>query len=97
MSTPVIFRKFKDNNSIVALFPTLPGTRDPYTCDSYMHIGQHGTASPDIIYTTSLATLEEYGDLLSELKSIGYDDLIIRKKFTYAYYLKRETALIRSG
>lgn len=92
MTTPVIFRKFKDG-SIIALFPTLPGTRDPYTCDSYMHIGQHGSASPDIISITSPADITEYSDLLSELKSLGYNDLTVRKKFTYAFYLTREKSL----
>ena len=93
MTTKVIFRKFNDGE-IIALFPTLIGTNDPYTCSSYMHTGQHGSATPDIVSVTSLATPDEYAGLLSELISIGYDDLIIRKKFFYADSLKRKEALL---
>ena len=43
--TKVIFRKLKDGD-IIALFPELPGDMNPYhTCESYMHVGQHGAAS----------------------------------------------------
>ena len=94
MITPVIFRKFNDTKTIIALFPTEPGTNDPYTCNSYMHTGQHGSASPDIVSITTPAKFEEYKDLFSELRQIGYDDLIIRKKFTYAYYLQRKERVL---
>ena len=72
--TPVIFRKFKDGE-VIALFPTLPGTRQSFTCQSYLHIGQHGPADLGIIQDTTRPTYDEYKDLLVELVSIGYDDL----------------------
>ena len=58
-----------------------------YTTTSYMHIGQHGAADyAGVIAATRPAREEEYRGLLSELKSIGYDDLHIvqraRPKFT---------------
>ena len=85
--TPVIFRKFK-TGEVLALFPTLPGTNDPHTCQSYQHIGQHGAASADCSYTKP-ATPAEYADLLRELVSIGYDDLKIVKRFTRQHFTIR--------
>jgi len=77
----VVFRKFEDRN-IIAIFPRIPGTSDPYTCESYMHIGQHGSCDPYyLVYITKLATPEEYAPLLEELRSIGYE-LDIKKRIT---------------
>ena len=44
----VIFRKFKDGE-IIALFPGLKWNNAGDIC-SYMHIGQHGGASPLLVY-----------------------------------------------
>lgn len=89
MATPVIFRKWKprrvaegigeEGGEVIALFPTVPGS-SPWDCNSYMHIGQHGTADPYLfIRETVLAKPHEYGDLLEELRSYGdghqYGDL----------------------
>lgn len=78
-STKVTFRKFKheDDGSggdIIAVFPDMK-------CDvrgglnSYMHLGQHCACSADIVLWTDPATEAEYGDLLQELRNVGYDDL----------------------
>ena len=73
--TPVIFRKWH-NGDIIALFPAMPGTNDPCTCGSYEHVGQHGAAFPDTVITvTTPAKPQEYAELLSELRAIGYDTL----------------------
>jgi hypothetical protein len=96
-STPVIFRKWKkENNAIIALFPTEPGDSNLYTCMSYMHIGQHGAANLDIIYNTVPAQPEEYQDLLEELINIGYDDLLVYQKHQYWMQVKRTEALNRT-
>lgn len=81
--TQVIFRKWRDTGEIIALFPEQDGGGG--LCDSYMHIGQHGGANYPYLVAgwygpTVPATPEEYADLLAELESIGYDDLVIRKK-----------------
>lgn len=89
-TTKVIFRKFKREGDIIALFPELPGDRNPETCNSYMHIGQHGSASVALVADTRLAKPDEYADLLAELQRIGYADLRIVKRFTNADYLKRK-------
>lgn len=81
MTTPVVFRKF-DDGAVIAIFPQELGTNNPYTCGSYMQVGQHGSCDPSIVQITTLATPEEYAPLLRELQAIGYDDLIIRKRIT---------------
>ena len=93
MPTPVIFRKEFGNN-VVAFFPTFPGTININTCQCYAHIGQHSIASIDYYKATKPAQPEEYKDLLEELISIGYDDLVVRKKITYKHFLEREKNLI---
>ena len=82
MSTKVIFRKFTDGE-IIALFPQIPAN-NTYNCMSYLHVGQHGAASPAILCrSTKPALPDEYALLEDELTQIGYD-LKITKRFTYA-------------
>lgn len=88
MTTKVIFKKFKEGD-IIACFPELAGDMSPYTCLSYQHLGQHGACDVWTMALLQTATPAEYQDLLQELIAIGYDDLVIRKKFMYRYQLKR--------
>lgn len=83
METPtkVIFRKFKEGD-IIALFPELPGDNNPATCNSYMHVGQHGVADIGIIRDTKPAHELEYKALYNELISIGYN-LIVKQRTNY--------------
>jgi len=91
MTTPVIFRKFKEGD-VIALFPTIPHSwKYDFTC--YQHIGQHSGCEGIITELTKLCKPEEYRDLLEELISIGYDDLVVRKKITYKHFLEREKAM----
>ena len=91
--TEVIFRQFKDDNSIIALFPyeieTFCGL-----INSYMHIGQHGTADIAIIYDTkpvSVFKIQEAYDLYNELTNdVGYD-LIVKKKISYRKFSRKLT------
>lgn len=78
----VIFRKFKDDGGIIALFPTELGTNDWNTCLSYMHWGQHGSASVNLSSVTVPATPDEYDSLLRELGAVGYKDLEVVHRFT---------------
>ena len=90
--TKVIFRKF-DNGEIIALFPQEPATYDGWECMSYMHVGQHGSADPFIAKDTKPATPYEYAALYNELKSIGYNDLIVCKRFNKNdYKIRKEKA-----
>ena len=75
MSDLVTFRKFTDGD-VIALFPKLFTGQDNDSNQfimSYMHIGQHGDASDDLIDDLSPATSDEYSDLKAELTSIGYE------------------------
>ena len=75
MSTLVTFRKFTDGD-VIALFPKLFTGQDNQGNQfilSYIHIGQHGGASDDLIDDLSPATADEYSDLKAELTSIGYE------------------------
>jgi len=90
--TPVLFRKFKDGN-VIALFPTILCNTNVSTCLSYMHIGQHGNASVNLIYETKLAKPDEYKSLLDELISIGYDDLKVYQRYQYLWTKIRENKL----
>jgi hypothetical protein len=76
--TVVIFRRFKKENDIIALFPY--EIENGRHCMSYQHIGQHGGADFDVCVKNSVpAKPEEYNDLQKELISIGYN-LEIRRK-----------------
>jgi hypothetical protein len=69
--TPVVFRKYgpRRGDDVIALFPAEPGTYDPHTCSSYVHIGQHGSADPLlVIKRTRPAKPDEYADLKAELE-----------------------------
>jgi len=87
--TVVIFRKFRDyEKDVIAIFPEELGSYK-YTCNSYLHIGQHGSVDAnDISFFTDLATEEEYSDLKKELENIGYN-LIVRRKITRKMHEKR--------
>jgi hypothetical protein len=78
--TKVVFRKFKNDGSIIALFPEI----EEYggSISSYMHVGQHSAASYyGCVIRSTLATETEYAPLKRELESIGYSLKVI-KKFT---------------
>ena len=89
-TTKVIFRKFKDNVDIIALFPRISENYDySQFCSSYMHVGQHGTACVDLNGITVLAKESEYIDLKKELESIGYV-LSVGKKCTKSDTIARK-------
>lgn len=95
VKTKVIFRKFRDTGEVIALFPEEPGTLDIDTCSSYMHNGQHASASVRLIDITDPATPEEYADLKRELENLSPEpyDLEVRKRFSIAMYVARKEAL----
>ena len=71
--TEVIFRKYpkKEGGQIIALFPYVCERRFG-TCESYMHVGQHGTADyQGVMQTTKAAKPSEYADLKAELENYG--------------------------
>lgn len=70
--TVVVFRKYKDNGAILALFPFVDEGNYKVSC--YEHQGQHGLADyAHCIAITNPAGTDEYAKLQRELESIGYD------------------------
>ena len=80
MKTPVLFRVWKtDHTDIFALFPTIQAVG--YEVTSYQHVGGHGAADCDLCIRNSRpATPEEYSDLLAELRGIGYDPTVVKRR-----------------
>lgn len=77
----VLFRKYKGDGQIIALFPEELWSRCNLSIASYMHKGQHGSADYEtVIHCTTPAAPQEYEALYNELVSIGYKDLEIRIK-----------------
>jgi len=95
---PVIFRAVKTGQhkgTVDAFFPTLAGTRDPWTCTVYTRVGQHCTGFRDHYRDTRPATVEESALLARELESLGYV-LEVRKRWTPEFDTIRFNALHRS-
>lgn len=92
--TRVIFRKFKDDGAVIALFPDLPGDSNPATCESYMHVGQHGAAELlGVIYELTFpAGPEQYAALKRELEAppYGYRLQVIRRTPADSAELRRK-------
>lgn len=93
MKTRVIFRKFRSNGEVIALFPDLPGTSSLATCSSYLHVGQHNATSVDLSPYTGFAKPADYRALREELEHIGYV-LDIRQRAPRDSLEKRRQALI---
>lgn len=73
--TKVCFRLLEGEP--IALFPFEPTGTGIYI-NSYRHVGQHGNALPGLIYDLDPVTqAKEIMNLVSELKSIGYDLVIL--------------------
>lgn len=89
MKTLVIFRRYTDDNQIIALFPEERHDNGGRFCMSYMHVGQHGGADyHGVIQYTQPAKRSEYASLARELRSIGYK-LCIGKRASQASHNKR--------
>lgn len=65
----VYFRKFPEGD-VIALWDE--GDLTPWI-SSYMHVGQHGEASADLVDSLDKATSEEYADLMKEMQGRGYE------------------------
>lgn len=84
--TVVVFRKYRGNGELIAIFPLINANNDRACCQSYQHIGQHGTASYWLIGAYTVPAKEhEYRDLKKELESIGYN-LKIQKRVTKKWF-----------
>ena len=85
----VVFRKWRDTGTIIALFPELPSDLNGWYCDSYEQIGQHGGADYyGVIQQTTPAPAEVCAGLARELTSIGYRLKSI-KRASYRHHERR--------
>ena len=93
MPTPnedvVVFRRWRDGGSIIALFPEIPADIFGDFCEAYEHVGQHGAADYSIvIQATTPVEPEEADDLAEELTQIGYNLRPI-KRASWKHHEKR--------
>ena len=89
----VVFRRWKDCKTIIALFPELPADVFGEFCDAYEHVGQHGGADyRGVIRATTPVELVEATDLAEELERIGYNLHPIRKASYCHHERRRQTA-----
>ena len=88
----VIFRRWRDCGSIIALFPEIPADIFGEFCEAYEHVGQHGGANYwGVIQATMPVELHEAEDLAEELTRIGYNLRPIRRAL-YTHHEKRRQA-----
>ncbi len=72
----VIFRKF-DDGQIMALFPNkIEGNG---LINSYMAIGQHSSASVDLVEELDTCNSREVAQGIKMLQAVGYTNLVVSK------------------
>ena len=88
----VVFRRWRNCGSIIALFPEIPADLAGRYCEAYEHVGQHGGADYDcVIQATEPVELPETEDLTEELTRIGYNLRPIRRT-SWKHHEKRRQA-----
>lgn len=89
----VVFRRWRDCKTVIALFPEIPADIFGVYCEAYEHIGQHGGADyHGVIQATTPVELVEATDLADELERIGYNLKPIRKASWKHHDRRRQTA-----
>jgi len=91
--TAVLFRRWKENGDLIALFPTQLADYQGWFVDSYMHVGQHAAADfHGVVRATTPALPVEAADLKRELERIGYRLRVIKRASWKHHEARRETA-----
>ena len=89
----VIFRRWRDTGTLIALFPGLPADYEGWFCDAYEHVGQHGGADyHGVIQATQPVNVEEAAPLAEELERIGYVLQPIKRASDRVHEARRTTA-----
>lgn len=80
----VIFRKWRSDDTVFALFPEHAGSvTDAWLCSSYTHLGQHSAMAPHITVRMSKPCgPKDYKELKAELHRKGYYRMRVVKRFT---------------
>lgn len=91
--TLVIFRRWRDTGSIIALFPEIPTDINGWFCEAYEHVGQHGGADyQGVIAATTPVEPAEAADLAKELARVGYNLKPIRRASQQNHEARRAEA-----
>lgn len=91
--TRVVYRRWRDTGSIIALFPELPADYQGQFCDAHEHVGQHGGADyHGVVQATKPVTVEEAAALAEELARIGYKLKTIKRASYRLHEARRESA-----
>jgi hypothetical protein len=89
----VVFRRWR-NGDVIALFPDLPADLYGDYCDAYEHVGQHGGADyHGVIQATKPCSVDDAADLVTELRTIGYELRPIQRASRVHHETRRRTAL----
>lgn len=92
-TTPVVFRRWRDGNDIIALFPGIPTDIYGHFCEAYEHVGQHGGADyHGVIRATTPASGEDAASLAGELNRVGYSLTIIKRASPTLHERRRAAA-----
>jgi hypothetical protein len=85
----VVFRVW-ETGEVLALFSGIPTDERGFLCESYLHIGQHGSADfGHCVQYSRLAKPSEYADLKKELERIGYKLNVVKKETPRHRYLRK--------
>ena len=84
MSEPVIFRRWCDSGTLIAIFPEWSREDDRDTVMTYEYLGQHSEGSYKLIIDHTEPILgpgePDVEALLKELEDMGYDVRIIKRR-----------------
>lgn len=90
MSDVVVFRRWKDCGTVIALFPEIPADTYGQYCEAYEHVGQHGGADYHGVIQATRPE-DDYADLAEELTRLGYNLRPIRRA-SYTHHERRRQA-----
>jgi len=97
-TTLVVFRRWRDGDGIIALFPEIPSDIHGYFCEAYEHVGQHGGADyHGVVQASRPATDQEAAPLAEELTLIGYNLKPIKRASQAVHERRRATARALRG
>lgn len=92
-ATLVVFRKWRDCGTVIALFPEVPSDIYGHFCEAYEHVGQHGGADYfGVIQATKPVGPAEAMPLIEELTRIGYRLKTIKRASHAAHERRRAAA-----
>src|SRR5437667_2662148 len=91
--TLVIFRRWREGGTMIALFPEIPSDINGWFCEAYEHVGQHGGADyQGVIAATKPVEPADAADLADELTRIGYKLTFVRRASQQNHDARRSEA-----